>query len=125
MQWQNLLVYSGIPFTPDVVIKDELDGVSIGTGDYNSAMNYVPIVDVKTNVSYRWDFPRFDMSIFLNSANWLDFANGTFLGIHSDKRDVVGTSSADFSNREYDYSYDWTNLLINALLSDLGLSFSF
>jgi carboxypeptidase-like protein len=122
---QNLLVYSGTPFTPEVVTQDELGVIGISQGDYNSAMDYVPKIDIRTNLSYDWDFDRFDMSFFYNSSNWLDAANGSLIGIDPDLQDVPGTSSATFGNREYAYSFDWTDFLVNLLLSDFGLSFSF
>jgi hypothetical protein len=52
-------------------------------------------------------------------------ANGNLLGIDPDQQETVGTSSAVFSNREYNYSLEWTDLLVNLLLSEYGLSFRF
>ncbi|MBT3274115.1 MAG: hypothetical protein HN368_13240, partial [Spirochaetales bacterium] len=121
---QNLLVYSGIPFTPDIVSEDGLGGYELTQGDYNSAIDYVPTFDVRTNITYSWDFERFDMDFFFNSTNWLAPANGSFAGIDPAKQEIPGTSSAEFANREYLYSLDWTDLLINLLLSNFGLSFS-
>ena len=122
---QNLLAYSGTPFTPEVVETDALGATVIVPGDYNSATDYVPRFDVRTNVSYQWDYDTFDMSLFLNSSNWLGPINAVTLGIDPEKQDVVGTSSAAFGNRDYEYAFDWTNVLVNLLLSNIGMSFSF
>ena len=122
---QNLLIYSGIPFTPEIVARDPLGEIVFVQEDYNSAIDYVPRFDVRTNISYSWYFNRFDLSAFYNSSNWLDIANGAFQGIKPEKQEVIGTSSATFANREYVYSLDWTDILINFLLADFGVSFSF
>ena len=120
---QNLLIYSGIPFTPEIVSTDPLGDAVIVQEDYNSAIDYVPRFDIKTNVSYSWHFDQFEMSFFYNSSNWLDIANGALQGIKPEKQDVVGTSSSAFADREYVYNFDWMNILINFLLADFGISF--
>src|SRR4030042_947243 len=63
---QNLLVYSGVPFTPEEVVEGDLGTAVIVQGDYNSAMDYVPRFDVRTNLSYTWNLKRFSLSVFLN-----------------------------------------------------------
>ncbi len=120
---QNLLVYSGIPFTPDEVTKNDMDEVEITRGDYNSAIDYVPYFDIRTNVTYTWNFKRFDLALFFNSSNWLSVANATLQGIDPNKQDIVGTTSAKYADREYYYSTDiLRDLLISLLLSELGFS---
>ena len=121
---QNLLVYSGTPFTPDVVGEDDFGEIVIVQGDYNSAIDYVPYFDVKTNISYAWSFRRFDMTLFFNSSNWLSVVNGRLLGIDPAMQEIPGATSADFGDREYDYSIELTDFLIILVLSEIGLSFS-
>ena len=120
---QNLLVYSGIPFTPEIVTENEL-GTVIVNGDYNSAIEYFPYFDVKTNITYTWEFKRFDLSLFFNSSNWLSVANGSMNGIKPELIETVGATSANFSDREYNYSTELADFLIILLLSEIGLSFS-
>ena len=121
---QNLLVYSGIPFTPEIVEEDEFGESVIVNGDYNSAIDYLPYFDVKTNISYTWNFELFDFSLFLNSSNWLSTVNGSIVGIKAGLQETVGSTSANFSDRKYNYSDDPTDFLINLLFSEIGLSFS-
>ena len=122
---QNLLIYSGVPFTPDVVVENDIGELVVEPGDYNSAFEYVPQFDVKTNFIYTWDFKRFDMSLFLNSSNWLAMFNAVLLGLEPGQEETLGATSANYADREYYFAIEWTDILVNAILSEIGMSFAF
>lgn len=120
----NLLVYSGIPFTPELVV-DMGDGPVVIQGDYNSAINYVPQYEFTTNLSYKWSFKHFNMSLFYNSSNWIDGLNFIMTGLDPDLEDQIGASTEDFSSRNYDFSYTDTDFYLSLLMSEIGVSFSY
>ena len=120
----NLLVYSGIPFTPEIVV-DEGAGPVVIQGDYNSAINYVPQYEFTTNLSYKWSFKHFNLSIFYNSSNWINGLNFIMTGLNPDLETQIGASSADFDSRNYDFSYTDTDFYLSLLMSEIGVSFSY
>ncbi|MCK5673243.1 MAG: TonB-dependent receptor [Spirochaetales bacterium] len=120
----NLLAYSGIPFTPEIVV-DKGAGPVVIQGEYNSAIDYVPVYEFTTNFSYQWSFKHFKMSLFLNSSNWINGLNFIMTGLDSDLEDKIGSSSEDFDSRNYDFSYTDTDFYLSLLMSEIGLSFSY
>ena len=120
----NLLAYSGIPFTPEFV-GDKGSGPVLIQGDYNSAIDYMPVYEFTTNLSYKWSFKHFNMSLFFNSSNLINGLNFIMAGLDPDLEDTIGSSSEDFNSRDYDFSYTDTDFYISLLMSEIGLSFSY
>ncbi|MBI9105250.1 MAG: carboxypeptidase-like regulatory domain-containing protein [Spirochaetales bacterium] len=120
----SLFVYSGLPFTPQVVEEDLL-GAAVRQGDYNSAIEYIPSYELSTNISYEWDFETFKLAVFFNSSNLVDGLNIINSGLRDELETVIGSTTADFSSRNYEFSYTIEEFLITMLTSEIGLSFSF
>ncbi len=120
----NLLLYSGIPFTPELVV-DEGAGPVVTQGKYNSAIDYVPQYEFTTNLSYKWSFKHFDLSLYFNSSNWIEGLNFIMTGLDSDLEGQIGTNSSDFNSRNYDFSYTDTDFYLSLLLSEIGITFSY
>jgi hypothetical protein len=121
----NFLTYSGIPFTPEIVDSISVDEPIIISGDYNSATDYVPLYEFTTNLLYKWDLKNLDLSIFINSSNWIESLNFVMSGLNADSETVIGATTADFKSREYSFSYTFTDFLISLLMSEIGLSLSY
>ncbi|MBI9103044.1 MAG: TonB-dependent receptor [Spirochaetales bacterium] len=119
----NFLLYSGIPFTPDVV-QDGDSGNEVVQGEYNSAVEYIPVYELTANFSYQWSFEKFDLSLFINSSDLIDGLNIVNNGLKPELSDTPGASTASFTSRDYEFSYTWTDLLMSVLTSEIGLSFS-
>jgi len=120
----NLFIYSGLPFTPQVV-EDDGSGAAALQGEYNSAIEYVPSYELSTNISYEWDFETFKLSVFFNSSNLVDGLNIINSGLKESLETTIGSTTADFDSRNYEFSYTLTEFLITLLTSEIGLSFSF
>ncbi|HAK46371.1 MAG TPA: hypothetical protein DCO79_10705 [Spirochaeta sp.] len=120
----NLFIYSGMPFTPQVV-EDDGTGPAVVQGEYNSAFEWVPSYELTANVSYQWEFKRFDMSLFINSSNLVDGLNISMNGLKEELETVVGSTTEDYSSRDYNFSYTLNHFLMTLLTSEIGMSFSF
>jgi len=119
----SLFVYSGMPFTP-LIVSDDGTGPALAQGEYNSAIEWVPSYELTANFSYGWEFKLFNMTVFLNSSNLVDGLNISMDGLKEDLKTLVGATTADFSSREYSFSYTLNNFLMTLLTSEIGLSFS-
>jgi hypothetical protein len=120
----NLFIYSGLPFTPQVVEDDGI-GATVVQGEYNTATEYVPSYELKTNISYEWEFETFSLSVFLNSSNLVDGLNIINSGLKESLETTEDSTTVDFGSRNYEFSYTLTEFLITLLTSDIGFTFSF
>ncbi len=116
----NLFIYSGQPFTPQIVEESGL-GTTISYGDYNTAYNYVPTYELTANMSFGDD----DLNFFFKTANLIDGLNYAGMELKESLQESPGSTTADFASRNYTYEYTWTDLLITLLTCELGLSISF
>ena len=120
----SLFVYSGIPFTPQVV---EVFGseTRLVQGEYNSAIEWIPTYELTTNISYKWELKSFSLTLFLNSSNLVDGLNISTNGLKEELKTTAGATTADFNSRSYSFSYNINNFLMTLLTSEIGLSFNY
>ena len=120
----NFLLYSGIPFTPEVV-EDNGSGPEVIQGVYNTAVDYIPVYEFTTNLSYKWQFKKVNFSIFLNSSNWISGLNFIMSGLKDELVNKNGSTTSNFNSRNYDFPYSEVDLYLSLLMSEFGINFSY
>ncbi|NOY07448.1 MAG: hypothetical protein GXP33_01210, partial [Spirochaetes bacterium] len=119
----NLFVFFDRPFTPYKVVDTDSDGVgdSLVPEKVNSARDLIPRYRFDLQIKWKFKLLGGNGNLFLNTANLLSFLNPVLYGIKRDKKTIIGASTRDFENRDYQFQGKPNSLL----QSEIGISITY